>query len=350
MKPAVPAAEEQLLFLRKLRRLLDEGGFVASYKFALLHALADVCVMRGDDSGAPLRITLHELAEEFIRLYWRQTAPFPGPDELDILAQNTGRQAAVVNWIREIQPEYAGRLNRLEGTADWDRLVRRVARKIEGMPLWRLQTVGTAADEFLYANRPAERVDGIELFPGIAYCFRAFYPMIAEMVQVAWIQYVRATNTDLLGPQAELRHFLFGTDRKDLSRYGEILRDVQSGECFYCRNALARGQEDVDHFVPWRRYPLDLGHNFVLAHRRCNAAKADRLAAPVHLERWHLRNVDHLYELSRRFDEQRLTHDWEASRRITRWAYRQEASTGGRAWLHGSELVRLGSEWEDALA
>jgi len=60
-------------FLRKLRRLLDQGGFVASYKFALLHAIADLCVTRGDDTGVPLRLPLDELAKEYIRLYWRQT-------------------------------------------------------------------------------------------------------------------------------------------------------------------------------------------------------------------------------------------------------------------------------------
>jgi hypothetical protein len=31
--------------------LLAEGLFVASYKFALIHALADLAVLKGDDSG-----------------------------------------------------------------------------------------------------------------------------------------------------------------------------------------------------------------------------------------------------------------------------------------------------------
>jgi hypothetical protein len=35
----------------------------------------------------------------------------------------------------------------------------------------------------------------------------------------------------------------------------------------------------VDHFIPWSRYPADLGHNFVLAHDRCINAKSDYLAA-----------------------------------------------------------------------
>ena len=79
-----PSPEEQVLFLRNIQRLLDEGQFVASYKFALLHALADLCVLRGDDSGAPLTLTHAEIAEKFIELYWQQCRPF------EIGGQSTG--------------------------------------------------------------------------------------------------------------------------------------------------------------------------------------------------------------------------------------------------------------------
>ena len=95
---------------------------------------------------------------------------------------------------------------------------------------------------------------------------------------------------------SELRHFLFGTSRSDLSRYREILADVQEGRCFYCNRRL-NDSAAVDHFIPWRRYPLDLGHNFVLAHGSCNSSKSDRLAALPHLRRWHERNASGLYEL-----------------------------------------------------
>ena len=37
-----PSSDEQIKFLVNLQRLLDEGLFVASYKFALLLALADL--------------------------------------------------------------------------------------------------------------------------------------------------------------------------------------------------------------------------------------------------------------------------------------------------------------------
>ena len=44
-----PTSDEQIRFLANVQRLLDEGSFVASYKFALLVALADLSVERGDD-------------------------------------------------------------------------------------------------------------------------------------------------------------------------------------------------------------------------------------------------------------------------------------------------------------
>ena len=37
--------EAQLAFLTKLQRLFSEGDFTATYKFALLMALADICVV-----------------------------------------------------------------------------------------------------------------------------------------------------------------------------------------------------------------------------------------------------------------------------------------------------------------
>jgi hypothetical protein len=40
-----PNPDEQVLFLRSIQRLLAEGLFVASYKFALVHALADLAVL-----------------------------------------------------------------------------------------------------------------------------------------------------------------------------------------------------------------------------------------------------------------------------------------------------------------
>jgi 5-methylcytosine-specific restriction endonuclease McrA len=172
--------------------------------------------------------------------------------------------------------------------------------------------------------------------------------MIIDMVQGAWTQYIRRANGHVLGPDRELRYFLFGSDRRDLSSYRDLLDDVQKGRCFYCVGRL-RHDVAVDHFVPWRRYPFDLGHNFVLAHHGCNTRKGDRLAAVAHLRRWDERNRSELYELPRRFEEAGLPHDWQASLSITRWAYDHVARAGGQVWVKGREMEPLTREWEVVL-
>src|SRR5476651_1644441 len=87
-----PTPEDQVHFLRNIQRLLAEGLFVASYKFALVHALADLAVMKGEDSGAPLDLDTKEIAANFVELYWRQCRPFHRENDTSglVLQQNTG--------------------------------------------------------------------------------------------------------------------------------------------------------------------------------------------------------------------------------------------------------------------
>ena len=127
MTHSLPSAREQLDFIQKLRRLLDEGSFVATYKYALLHPIADLCVTRGDDSGAPLTLSTRDLSDQFVRRYWRQAAPFPAGDMDDPLRQNTGRQAAVINAVREARAEYDDHLGKVEKGEGWTGLLHSLA-------------------------------------------------------------------------------------------------------------------------------------------------------------------------------------------------------------------------------
>jgi hypothetical protein len=47
-------------------------------------------------------------------------------------------------------------------------------------------------------------------------------------------------------------------------------------------------------------YPLDLGHNFVLADNRCNNKKRDRLPAYEHLAKWTARNAQYVSQIAER--------------------------------------------------
>ena len=105
-----PKPEEQIRFLTNLQRLLDEGLFVASYKFALLLSLADLSIENGDDSGAPLTFTTEETAEKFIQYYWRQVVPYAAAANALVLQQNTGQQAEVVNIVRVAREKHGDSL------------------------------------------------------------------------------------------------------------------------------------------------------------------------------------------------------------------------------------------------
>jgi hypothetical protein len=80
--PAPPAAD-QIRFLTNIQRLLSEGLFTATYKYALLSALADLSVEHGDDSGGSLEPP--------------QSLPYAGSE---VLRQNTGRSATVLTLVQ----------------------------------------------------------------------------------------------------------------------------------------------------------------------------------------------------------------------------------------------------------
>jgi hypothetical protein len=345
---SAPSPNEQVKFLLQLQTLLAQGGFVATYKFALLLALADIAVEGGDDSGKAMPVTVEAIAEKFVRYYWRQATPYQalGKKKRVVLKQNTDRQAAVIHAIEQVRAKHEGSLVRAKSDhRAWKSLIGRVKRIIKEQPLSRLQTIGGHHLEFLYANPTGG--DAIELKPGVAFCLRRYHEMIQDLVRGAWVRFVRGLkeNQPLLGATVDLDEFMFGTRRESLARARPILSDFQEGRCFYCEGAL-QSRGEVDHFVPWSLYPVDLGHNFVLAHASCNAAKKDCLAAYEHLHRWCGRNVDQGRELGEAFDKVGVLHDLPASWRVTAWAYGQAAATAVHVWQKGRRSVPLEPGWD----
>jgi hypothetical protein len=226
--------------------------------------------------------------------------------------------------------------------------VTKVAGTIEAMPLWKLQTVGGERDEFLYAQAEFAG-ESIRLLPGVPAAFRALYGLVLDAVRGAWLRQITniAANRPLLG-NSDLASFLFGNERASLDGFRGVLRDHQGGRCLYCRKEL-RGAGCVDHFIAWSRYPVDLGHNLVLAHDACNAKKRDFLAYPAHLERWQTSHLERASELAQRFDSLALPHEEMRSRAIAWWAYEQGEAAGAHAWIDTDRFVRLDASWRDVL-
>lgn len=336
---------EQLDFLGKLQRILNEGLFVASYKYALIMSIAELCVEKTERADGTLHLPLDDISARFIALYWRQAAPFAGGT---YLRHNNGREASAVTSIRAFQ-EIAPTLARAQSHRRWPGFVRSISRLLVEMPLWRLQLVGADRLDFLYDEALVD--EGIVLRPGIARCFREQFPVVQALVQMAWLTFVQRlpANQELLGSTGDLADFLFGSERTALKALVGGLRDIQHGECFYCRTRM-HDRVAVDHFIPWSRYPRDLGHNFVLAHDSCNLDKRDMLAAQRHLERWVQRNDRDGMAMRAILDEARFVHDLDASFTVAEWQYEGAAKSGSLVWLaKKGQTERLTGAWRSVV-
>lgn len=334
------ATIDHLGLLNNLQRILSEGAFVASYKYALILALAELAVEQPSAPDGSLIIPLAELSERFILLYWHQTAPFAAGT---VLHQSAGRQASVISMIsnfRSTAPTIAaGRRHRRCPS-----LVRRVGQVLQEQPLWRLQRIGPDRLDFLYEEKLIN--DAVVLRPGIPAFLQQQFPIVQALVQMAWLTFVQklAANRLVLGSTGDLAAFLFGADRCGLTALIDGLRAVQCNRCFYCERSLD-AEIEVDHFIPWSRYPRDLAHNFVLTDRRCNQSKAEMLAAPTHPEHWMCRNRTCEAELQQVFSAARFVADVDASCSVTEWAYEHAERAGSLVWVRDKEMTHLSPEW-----
>lgn len=103
----------------------------------------------------------------------------------------------------------------------------------------------------------------------------------------------------------------------------------------------------MDHFIPGSRYPLDLGHNFVLAHGACNQDKRDMLAAPGHLQRWVQRNDNDVAALGDIFSAARFPFDADASLSVAEWAYENAERAQALVWVRRGQATRLSGGWQE---
>ncbi len=332
MSLAVPSESAQLEFLTKLQRLVEEGQFTATYKFALLSALVDIAVERGRDDASRLRVPLSAIAEKFAELYWDHTKPF----RRGVLSQNKGRNIAMLGLLEQVQGR-AGTIAEARRSAAWHGFLKRVAGLVVDMPLFKLQRLcNDSRLIFLYEERI--QGDAIELLAGVAFCLRQFAGFIRLMVRSAWLNEIRrnARNAYLVGEGANLEAFLFGDDRVPLGKVREILLPMQGGRCFYCSQRMD-STAHVDHFIPYALYPGNQAHNLVLAHAGCNGNKSDLLADIPHLERWVDRNHRQGAELAEAMEEQAIVADLGATEGIARWAYHRADEAGALLWIRKGE-------------
>jgi len=198
-RTARPSPEDQVRFIANIERILSEGSFVATYKYALLVALVELAIERGDDSNRELALPIRDIADKFAELYWRQAAPYEA-DRVSglalVLHQNKGKQAGAITRLARLRDELKGSRSTLaeaRRTAEWKRLVGQMQSLLKTMPLWRLQRVGHEDIRFLY--EPGPGADHITLLPGVACHLRERAPLIRRLAQTEWLRFVLLDST-----------------------------------------------------------------------------------------------------------------------------------------------------------
>jgi hypothetical protein len=358
-----PTEQDAIGLAERVLGILNEGGFSATYKFALFVAILDLCIENTARGGAPpTTLTTRQLAEKVVELYWNHASPYR---ERGVLRQGGGRsgsQAEIVRRIDEARQRVAGsqadtvhRARQVHPVA-FSRLVDFVEWKLIEMPIPRLQVLGRQEERFIYEYNWTQAVrqstvsayqrgvsspfdNRLLLKPDVAEHLVRVNGILRPLFYREWAEMVARMNAL---PEAELERFLFGAGRVSLEVVRGPLRELQGRRCFYCDGGLT-GSTDVDHFVPWSRYPDEGLDNLVAAHPKCNNSKRDFLAAEEHLERWVERGRASDADLTAAAQKAGWHRDAERSKSVARSVYLRLPATA-RLWRCPDDFVAVDRE------
>ena len=304
---------DALALAERMLAILGDGSFSATYKFALVIALLDVCLENTAKNGEPpSSVFTPQLAERVIELYWKHAVPYREHGVLRQGGNHEGQQAEILRDIDDFRVRCGAsggdtlHRARVQHPHEYVRLLRRIEWKLIEMPIPRLQVLGQNEDRFLYNYEWTQQIrqrtvtayqrgtplvfdNRLNLLPGVADQLVRLNGVLRPLFQREWARKVARLNAL---PESELETFLFGAERIALEPVRRPLLELQQGCCFYCNGGISN-RADVDHFLPWSRYADDGLDNLVIAHVGCNASKSDYMAAAGHVARWRQRVREH---------------------------------------------------------
>lgn len=274
-------------------------------------ALIDLCLEGTGRAGtAPDMVNTRQLADKMLCLYWPHTVPYQQVSGNEILRQNSGNQARILTDIMKFRerlsdPSMPLHRAKREEPEGFERLVWEIEWTLILMPLPRLQVIGQEENRFIYetgwdtTTEPTRTIiteyqqsgtgpfdNRILLKPGVGDHLVKLNSLLRPLIQRNWTAMISKLNRM---EESGLEFFLFGAERIPLRLIKPGLRELQQGRCFYCGREMTSATE-VDHFIPWARYPDNGIDNLVLVDGSCNRYKSDFLAATEHVLRWADRN------------------------------------------------------------
>ena len=298
--------------------------------------MVNLTIESGVSDDRECSISYHQFAEQFIQLYWTQALPYSDQSSDSVLRQSSTKgQASVINGILSLQNNTKTTsltIARIQNTGLWQSTIKDIASTIKKYPAKYLQSAeDKVSREFLYIYDAKEKI--ITLKPGIAYCFTRFSKIVNKLCQQYWTEFVRKNrhNQPYFSDDVDLQKFLFHQSRQNLKVLESILIDTQQGQCFYCHKNLKNNIE-VDHFIPWSKYPIDTTHNFVLTDHSCNNSKRDYLAEELFYEKWLERNQRHGHTIEQQAKTIGFITNQQRSETISQWAYQIAVEHDDLVW------------------
>lgn len=297
----------------RVLNVLDQGRFTTTYKYAVLLGIMDLCLENTARSGAPPEmLTTRQLAEKVFELYWPQVTPYRQTDPLRQTRGRSDQRASVLALVTRFRDVAASRIGKALPLLDrarsacpdaFEEAIREAEWTLIRYPVLLLQRVGGVQERFLYdigwdegvrrgdvrryqAGKPSDFDNRLMLRPHVGEHLVRLNNLLRPLIQRQWTAEVARINSL---EEAELQTFLFGAERVSLAAVRQPLLELQEGRCFYCDRPV--GTAEVDHFLPWSRYPGNGIENLVVADRACNGNKRDFLAAARHVEAWSARLI-----------------------------------------------------------
>jgi hypothetical protein len=280
-------------------------------------------------------ISKHELAPIFLEYYWPLEVRYHLRQGID-----PDKDPIVMKRIRDFMEE--GDISHGESLRDFQRrmpekhkmLVAQIAREAFDEVIPRFHKVRGERIEpkiYTYTGKEGRAGELVEL-TGESRQFLIEYRRLVDYVAVSgWVRF-----TEQFTSAPKLHDKIEGTNfrRGPVSQWRKALLELQDGRCFY-DSAHEMETPEVDHVLPWSFVLEDKTWNLVLACRKCNNAKRDRLTNLAALELLCSRNDGILkgnihadLQFHRHFDE------WH-SRNLTsyvRGLYDQAVADGFPSW------------------
>jgi hypothetical protein len=270
-----------------LHAIVTQGRNANSYKFALWRALANLA---GNTDERNPKISKLDLARLFVSYYWPLEVKYHIRQGID-----PDKDPIVMVLIRQLAK--AGKINPGEKLRDFEKrvpgeykiLIVEVARQAFDDVIPRFHIVhGAPIDPaiFTFTGRTGKTGDVIELTHGSRE-FLIDYKKIVDYVAVSgWVRFTEGfTSAPRLHDKIDGAHLTKGS----VSQWRDSLTVIQNGRCFYDESHDMASPE-VDHVLPWSFVLEDRTWNLVLACRKCNNEKRDKLTKMDALQRLCVRN------------------------------------------------------------